>query len=113
MPDLDPKEVADWFREQAKRCMEQAKEFEQMASMAEKANLLLHWGTSPGPTSTQAAPQTGSITAVQLEERIRKKMARAYKVAAEFNVSIKAVNALLEPHSKVYMAERGWLKVRE
>jgi hypothetical protein len=110
MPNLDPHEVAAWFREQGERCKQQAKEFEQMAVIAERANLLLHWGTSPGPTSPLAP---GTITAEQLETRIRRKSARIKMIASEFNVPSKTVKALLEPASKVYEAERGWLKLRE
>jgi hypothetical protein len=117
MPDLDPNEVAAWFRQQAKKCLERAsetaKEFEQMAIAAEKVNMVLHWGTSPGPAvAPVSAPLTGTITAAQLEERIRRKSARIRTIAREFNVAEKTVKALLEPASKVHEAERGWLKIR-
>jgi hypothetical protein len=114
MPNLNPSDVAAWFREQAKRCREQAeeraKEFEQMAVAAEKVNMVLHWGTSPGPSP--ASPRYGTLTADQFEQRIRQKSARVYKIAEEFNVTEKTVEALLEPNSKVFMGERGWLYVR-
>jgi hypothetical protein len=111
MPNLDPKDVADWFREQAKRCVEQANQFEEMALAAEKASLLLHWGTVPGP-ATPLPP--GAMTAEQLEARIRRKSARVKQIASEFNVSTKTVKALLsDPSSRVYEAERGWLKIKQ
>jgi hypothetical protein len=111
MPNLNPKEVADWFREQAKKCQDQAKQFEEMAIMAEKANMLLHWGTEPGPASPLSP---GTITAEQLEARIRRKGARIKQIASEFNVPSKTIKALLEdPAGKVYEGERGWLKIRE
>jgi hypothetical protein len=34
-------------------------------------------------------------------------------IADEFNITEKAVMALLEPNSKVYIGDRGWLRVRE
>ena len=111
MPNLDPKDVAAWFREQAKRCMTQAKEFEEMARGAEKVNMVMHWGTTPSPV--QPLPANGTLTSEQLEQRIRRKSARVYNIANEFNVPSKHVEALLsEPKSKVYMAGRGWLKIK-
>jgi hypothetical protein len=117
MPDLDPNDVADWFREQAKRCREKAnetaKQFEEMALAAEKVNMVLHWGTAPGPVpSAPAEPGNGVLTVEQFEQRIRRKSARTYMIANEFNVTEETVKALLEPNSRVYVAPRGWLKVR-
>jgi hypothetical protein len=109
MQDLTPKEVAAWFRKQGKQHAQLAKDFEQMASMAERT-MMVHWASSPGPTEEQ--PQGGVITAEQIEARIRRKSARIGKIAHEFGVSQKVVAALLEPNSKVYEGERGWLKLR-
>ena len=85
-----------------------------MAVAAEKVNMVLHWATSPGPPVAPASLQPlGSITAGQFEERIRRKSSRIVIIAKEFNVPIRTVKSLLEPNSKVYLGERGWLKLRE
>jgi hypothetical protein len=107
MPNLDPAEVAEWFREQARKCQDQANQFEEMARQAEKVNMVLHWATTPGPLPT---PQkTKTLTAEEFEKRIGQKSARVYMIAHEFNVTDAYVRSLLHPNSKVFEGGRGWL----
>lgn len=56
----------------------------------------------------------GSVSGQELEDRVRKKSARVYTLAMEFNVRNEDILALItDPASKVYRADRGWLKLKE
>lgn len=59
------------------------------------------------------APKTGNITQEDLEKRIRSKSGRINDIANEFGVQPSAIQELLQASNKVYLAERGWLKIRE
>jgi hypothetical protein len=52
------------------------------------------------------------LTAAQFEERIRRKNAHVRQIAHEFKVSDETILGLLHPKSRVYLAKRGWLKLR-
>lgn len=58
-------------------------------------------------------PEQSGLSAGSLEDSIRRKTGRIPDVANRFHVTPEQIQAMLEPASKVYMAERGWLKVRE
>ena len=55
---------------------------------------------------------TGAITVGQFESFVREKNRHLKDVADHFNVSEATVTKLLEPESRVYLAQRGWLKIR-
>jgi hypothetical protein len=60
-----------------------------------------------------STPSGGSITVQQLTDRVRKKSSRINVIARDFGVDEGTIKKMLEPTSNVYVAERGWLKVRE
>jgi hypothetical protein len=59
------------------------------------------------------AGSNGVITVGELESFVREKNRRIAGVTAHFHVTEDVVQKLLEPASKVYLADRGWLRVRE
>ncbi|HXB60386.1 MAG TPA: hypothetical protein VNU95_12505 [Candidatus Acidoferrales bacterium] len=59
------------------------------------------------------ATSTGVVTVGDLETFVREKDRRVKVAAEHFNVAEATITGLLEPASKVYKAERGWLKVRD
>ena len=59
------------------------------------------------------ATNTGVITVGALEKLVREKNRRMPQIVAHFGVDEATVTKMLEPASKVYLAGRGWLKVRE
>jgi DNA-directed RNA polymerase delta subunit len=72
----------------------------------------------PAVQATQPVPKAaptngGEFSASMLEDFVRAKNRRIKDVAAHFYVTKSKVKKLFEPNSKVYLAEKGWLKVRE
>jgi len=60
------------------------------------------------------APANGDFSDVRFEEFVRAKSRRIKDVARHFSVTKATIKKLLRtPGSKVYQAEKGWLKVRE
>jgi len=56
---------------------------------------------------------TGVITVGQLEDFIREKNRRMKDVLVRFGVNESAVKRLFHPASKVFQAEKGWIKISE
>ncbi len=106
MAEVTPKEIVFWHRAQAAMHTRMADEMERQ------------YGLRPPQRFKRTEDNVldlpiGVLSAELLEKRVKQKSARVADIAREFSVSPDAVNALLEPASKVYSAERGWLKVRE
>jgi hypothetical protein len=59
------------------------------------------------------ATNGGVITVGQLEDRVREKNRRMGDIVKHFGVDEATVTKMLEPASKVYLADRGWLRIRE
>ena len=59
------------------------------------------------------AGNAGVITVGQLEDWVREKNRRMKDIVKHFGVDETTVSKLLEPASKVYLADRGWLRIRE
>lgn len=59
------------------------------------------------------ASVNGDFSALRFEQFVKEKSRRIKDVARHFSVTKAKVKKLLEPTSKVYQAEKGWLKVRE
>jgi hypothetical protein len=103
MSDLSPKQIVDWFRQQAIMFNEMANNVEQTFTLKPTAPLL----------QSRPIPMSGTVTAEQLESRVREKSGRISNLANHFNVREESIISLLHPASRVYVAERGWLKLRE
>jgi hypothetical protein len=72
--------------------------------------------TQPAAPAEQsaAAPANGAFSAQALEGFVREKNRRMKDVTRHFSVTKATVKKLVrEPGSKVYQAEKGWLKIRE
>ncbi len=72
--------------------------------------------SGPAVQATQSipeAPVNGEFSALRLEDFVRAKNCRIKDAAKHFSVTKSKVKKLLEPNSKVYLADKGWLKVRE
>lgn len=103
MLDLNPQQIVGWLREQAKKLNDAADSLEQTFKFQ---------SNSKTNSREPALPTLGTVTVAQLEERVSTKSGRTKDLAAHFNVETSAITALLEPTSRVYVAERGWLKVK-
>jgi hypothetical protein len=102
---LSPQLVAAWLREQGQL-------FNQMADQIEAAFRVE--SAFPNSRTVVGVPvNSGTVTPQQLEARIRERSGRIKDVAELFNVDRATIVGLLEPASNVYLAERGWLKVRQ
>ncbi len=96
MAELTTREIIVQIRDRAK-C------YSEIANLIEKQ-------INPEPGS----PRIGSVTAIELEDAVREKSGRARNFADRFNVEESAIWDLIKsPESKVFMAERGWLKLKE
>jgi hypothetical protein len=98
--ELSPLQVVEWLREQSKRLLS-------AADTVEKAFLSGHIGQEEKPKTN------GTVTVQGLENQVRQKKGRIKNLARHFGVAEDAIKALLEPASKVYVADRGWLRLRE
>jgi CRP-like cAMP-binding protein len=109
--DLTPQAVAQWLRARAKKYNEMADLLDQdFASVGlEMARLRRVAATTPANNS----PNPEVPTAQALEEAVKAKSGRVDDLAERLGATPAQVQRLLEPASKVYLAERGWLKVRE
>ncbi len=109
---LSPEEIVAWLRNQAKK-------FNDMATTIEQTFKIEPVVGAEGVTRYQrkiapiAQPRTGTVTAEELEKSVAQKSGRVDDLAQRHNVEKSTITSLLEPKSKVYVAERGWLKVRE
>ncbi len=110
MAKLSPKQIADWFRNQAKQ-------FNKMADTVEATFKL-----QPAARGKQvdeiellpeSQPQAGTVTAQQFEDEVRKKTGRLKALAERLNTTEDVLRGLLHPASRVHVASRGWLEMRE
>jgi hypothetical protein len=65
------------------------------------------------PERDAATSTGGVISAEALEARVQEKNRRMKDVTDHFGVDESTITKLLEPASRVYQAERGWLKIRK
>jgi hypothetical protein len=104
--DIKPQDVVAWLRSRAKKQND-------MADLLEgdfEASPIFRINKRP---SSEVSRTGGTVTVEQLEKRIKEKKGRLKDLAAHFAVEDSVISALLEPASKVYLGERGWLKLRE
>lgn len=111
--ELSPKAIAAWHRKEAKQ-------YEQLAKLhndvAEKMELALNGQaiTRYKRTEPVSLPPGVVISSQMLEDTVRQKSGRINTIAARLNTSETLIEMLLkDPASKVFVAERGWLKIRE
>jgi hypothetical protein len=111
MAKLSPKQIADWFRSQAKQ-------FNKMADTVEATFKLQPAARGKqieetGDAELIAVPEAGTVTAQQFEDEVRKKTGRLKGLAERLNTSEDTLRGLLHPASRVHVASRGWLEVQE
>lgn len=105
MQELNPQEIVAWHIAQAKFHQDLAAQMERQFNIQpiQKAKR----------EHAPELPKFGVVTVDQLETRVRTRSGRIKDIARFFNADEKSIQALLEPASKVYTGDRGWLKVRE
>jgi hypothetical protein len=108
MAELTPQDIVFWHKSQAAMHTRMAEEMERQYGLKAPQR----FKRVEAEQQHQLLP-IGTLTAEQLESRVRHKSARVSDIAREFSVTEEAVKQLLDPASKVYVGERGWLKVRE
>lgn len=109
MRQLNPKQIVEWFRNQAKQ-------FNKMADTVEATFKVQTRGKQVGDTDAVELPlenQVRTVTAQQFEDEVRKKTGRIKGLAERLNTTEDELRGLLHPASRVHIASRGWLEVRE
>lgn len=104
---LTPQQVAEWHREQSKNHIQMAEALEQSYGLQPMVRY-----KRTAQSSVQAT-NGGTLTVQQLEDAVKKKTGRIKDVAARLHVDEESVHKLLEPSSRVFAGDRGWLKIRE
>ena len=108
---LSKEQVLDWAKEQARFHSEQATFYEQMVVGLERDQpRMLRFKREEGQAHDFDPNRT--LTADELEKSVSAKTGRVADFARRLNVPEQTVRNLLEPASRVYMADRGWLKLR-
>ena len=107
MAKLSPKQIADWFRNQAKQ-------FNKMADTVEATFKLQPAARDKqieetGDAELVAVPGAGAVTAQQFEDEVQKKTGRLKGLAERLNTSEDVLRGLLHPASRC-IASRGWLQ---
>jgi hypothetical protein len=112
MSDLTPKDIANWHRKEAKKFEDIAKRHYDMAAIVEAGGAL---GTirKNQEVVTLNNYLNSDINAAQLEAAVQEKSGRIGNMAHRLSTSIEKIEGLLEPNSRVYLGDRGWLRVRE
>jgi hypothetical protein len=101
MSQLTPKEIASWFRSQART-------FDQMADTIEKT-----FSGGPMPMSSAVLPLKAPPGIAEVREALSQKARRAADIADEFGVTKAEIERLLtDPESGVEDAGRGWWRLK-
>lgn len=79
--------------------------------------------TAPAPRTAETkkvqearislAPRTTPVSPNELEQAVRHKSGRINDLAARLRTTATQITSLLDPASKVYVADKGWLKIKE
>jgi len=101
MTEAEAQEFATWLREKSK---EYAQRADRIAPIS---------GASNGTFSASGSLRNTEATPQELENAVRSKSGRVNDLAERLHLTPTRVQSLLEPASKVYVGERGWLKVRD
>ena len=109
--EITPQAVAQWLRARAKKYNEMADVIEQ--DFASVGAAMTRYRRVGATATANNGPRPEAPTAQALEEAVKAKSGRVDDLAERLGATPAQVQALLEPASKVYMAGRGWLKVRE
>ena len=99
MNDLTPQQIVAWYRAQAKK-------FNEMADYTEQTFM-------PTTAMRDGHIAFNSISGEELENAVREKSGRIKDLADRLGTSEEEIENHLEPKSRVYIAGRGWLKIRE
>ena len=110
---IRPLEIAAWHRQEADRHEKTAKSHLDMALAIEAGHQAIASDKPQQKPKELKEILPMVIQAVQLEEAVHQKSGRISDLALRLRTDEKSIELLLEPHSKVYVAARGWLKVRE
>ena len=88
----------------------QPAEYEKLTESTDALNGLAQ-GNDSMRRGVGIATNSGVITVGQLEDFIRQKNRRMKDVLVHFGVNESVVKKLFKPVSKVYQAEKGWIKI--
>jgi hypothetical protein len=105
MSKITSNEVVSWHRDEAKKFEQRAKKHNEIADLIESEEAK--------ERNQEESHFERAINAQQLEEAVRERTGRIANLADRLQTSAKAIEALLEPKSKVFVGQRGWLAVRE
>jgi len=115
MNELTAKDIADWHRKQAKKHEEIAKRHYDMAASVEQdfdAPSANGRRISSGPPPPRPA-RMNPVTASEFEDAVRNKTGHVGDLAKRLKTDPAIIEGLLEPASRVYKGQRGWLFVRD
>ena len=107
--DLTPQQIVAWARSRSKWYTDIADQIERDSGLISKARRSV-----VGPTTETNGTSNRDITLAELETSVREKSGRVQDLAVRLGTTAFRIGTLLgDPASKVYRAERGWLKVRQ
>jgi hypothetical protein len=109
---LNPKQIAEWFRSQAKQFNKIADQVEATFKVQPRGDI----NEIEVPDElAEAAPlsSNGTVTAAQFEAAVRNGRGRLNQFAERLSTTEDVLRGLLEPASKVYIASAGWVRIRE
>lgn len=109
MSAISRQEIVVWLRERAKK-------YDEMADLIQEDFGTI--GARLAETVVPSAPASNSsrttvLTAEELENSVRAKTGRVKDLARRLAATPEHIHSLLVPVSKVYIGERGWLKVQD
>lgn len=104
---LSPKAISAWLRARANKYLETANAIDEDFDSAGQIK--------PGriEQTFSEAGRTTPLTVEELEKAVRERSGRVNDLALRLRTTPTQITSLLHPASKVYMAERGWLKIKQ
>jgi hypothetical protein len=112
MRQLNPKQIVEWFRNQAKQFNKMADTVEATFKVQTRGRQVEEIQISDDEAKI-ILPENGTVTAHQFEDAVRKGHGRLNHFADRLNTTEETLRGLLSPASNVYVASAGWLRVKE
>jgi hypothetical protein len=109
---LNPKQIAEWFRSQAKQFNKIADQVEATFKVQPRGDIA-EIEMPDNLAETAPLSNNGTVTAAQFEAAVRSGKGRIKNFAERLNTSEEELRRLLHPASRVRMASRGWLEVSD
>jgi hypothetical protein len=112
MRQLNPKQIAEWFRNQAKQFNKMADQVEATFKIQTRGKQVEEIQITDDAAEI-IPPPNGTVTAQQFEDAVKKGHGRLNHFAERLNTTEETLRGLLHPASNVYVASAGWLRIRE